>query len=107
MRIKHKDHNRPTLEVDHCFLQSQKFTLQDEVIYHQVIPIVLGIAATLFIIHQRHNFLPILALILLNSNTLPTDLFVFVNALLTVHYNKNPIFQHTYANFVMLENYTT
>ena len=33
VRIQHKDHNRPTLEVDHCL-----FTLQDEIIYHQVIP---------------------------------------------------------------------
>ena len=29
MRIQQKDHNRPTLKVDHCFC-SQKFTLLDE-----------------------------------------------------------------------------
>ena len=60
VRIQHKDHNRPTLQVD-----SQNFTLQDEVIYRQVSnSIVLGIAATLLFISVRF-FLPILGVILL------------------------------------------
>ena len=37
VRIQHKDHNRPTLQVD-----SQNFTLQDEVIYRQAIPLFWG-----------------------------------------------------------------
>ena len=44
------------------FLQSQKFTLQDEVLFHRF-----GNSSYL-VIHQRHNFLPILALILLKLN---------------------------------------
>ena len=63
--------------------------------------IVLGIPATLFIIHQRHNFLPILALILLKLKHASNWPVYFPDlcaayALLT-HVRK----------FVMLEKYTT
>ena len=65
--------------------------------------IVLGIAATLFIIHQRHNFLPILALILLklkHASNRPVyfrDLYAAYSAL--QQKSSLIIFQHTYANW--------
>ena len=55
------------------FLRSQKFTLRDEAIYHQVIP---SFWKYYFIIHQRHNFL--------------LKLSWLMHALLTEHCHKNP-----------------
>ena len=84
------------------FLQSQKFTLQDEVIYHQVIHR-FGISSY-FIIHERHNFLPILALILLklkHASNRPVyfrDLCASYSAL--QQKSSLIIFQHTYANLL-------
>ena len=66
-KVKNKDHNRPNSWG--CprgwpfFLLSQKFTLQDKVMYHQVIHHFGN--SSYFIIHLRHNFSLILGLILL------------------------------------------
>ena len=66
--------------------------------------IVLGIAATLFITHQRHNCLPILALILLklkyasNRPVYFRDLCAAYNAL--QQKSSLIILQHTYANLL-------
>ena len=93
--------SQSTLEVDHC-LQSQKFTLQDEVIYHQVI--LSFCDSSYFIIHQRHNFLPILGLILLKLKHASNRPVYFCD--LCAAYSALPqkssriIFQHTYANLL-------
>ena len=66
--------------------------------------IVLEIAATLFIIHQRHNFLPILALILLKLKHASNRLVYFRDlcAAYSALQQKSSlmIFQHTYANLL-------
>ena len=65
--------------------------------------IVLGIAASLFIIHQRHTFLPILALILLklkHASNIPVYFRDLCAASALQQKSSLIIFQHTYANLL-------
>ena len=70
------------------FLQSQKFTLQDEVIYHQV-----QIAATLLFIGVT-IFCWFWGSFCWNSSTLLTDLFIFVNPSCLYSNTKNILPYH-------------
>ena len=102
MRIQHKDHNRPTLEVDHCFCKVKNLLCKTRLFitrsFHRF-----GNSSH-FIIHQRHNFLPILALILLKLKHASNRL-VYCRGLGAAHsalQEKSSliIFQHTYANLL-------
>ena len=85
-------------------LQSQKFTLQDEVIYHQVNSIVLEITATL-LFTSITIFCGFWGSFSRNSSMLPTYLFIFVTYGLAA-YRAQPqkssciTFQPRYANLL-------
>ena len=97
------------------FLQNQKFTLQDEVIYHQVIPsfwkyffflfFILEIAATLLFIGVT-IFCWFWGSFCWNSSTLPTDLFIFVNPS-CLHSNTKNILPYHISTLSSKIQYTT
>ena len=102
MRIQHKDHNQPTLEVDHCFCKVKSLLSKTGLFitryFHRF-----G-NSSYFIIHQRQNFLPILALILLklkHASNRPVYFRDLCAAYRALQQKSSPIiFQHTYANLL-------
>ena len=101
MRIQHEDHNRTTLEVDHYFSKVKHLLSNTRLFitrFHRF-----G-NSSYFIIHQHHNFLPILGLILLKlkhaSNT-PVYFRDFCTAYSALPQKSSRItFQHMYANLL-------
>ena len=73
MRIQHKDHNRPSLEVDHCFCKVQHLLYLSPGNF-----IVLEIAAASLFIRVT-NSCQFWSSFCWNSSTLSTDLFMFMS----------------------------
>ena len=103
MQIQHKDHNRPTLEVDHCFCEVKNLLSKTRLFitssFHRF-----WNSSYFYTIRQRHTIFPILGLILLKLKHASNRPVYFRD--LCAAYSTLPqkssriIFQHTYANLL-------